>query len=319
LFIRREAVIEGRKVEYHINDRFVTFLDGKLRLRQVTRLTEDGHRTPIITSREDLSDFEVAWRMFERWRQENFFKYMREEFLLDALADYQVEPDDPTRTVPNPARKTKDHDIATAKAELARLEKEYGAAAIDNPEYRRPTMRGFKIAHGKLGKALREARKRLAHLEQERRLIPARVPVRDVSIGAVVKLAAERKHLTDIVRMLAFQAESDLLALLRPHYPRADDEGRTLLHELFHASAAFHVAGSELYVTLAPLSSPHRAFAVQSMCQALNETATSFPGTSLRLVFAVSPPPASSRAFPGPRKSDQLGSPTDSPDRSREV
>jgi hypothetical protein len=22
--------------------------------------------------------------MFERWRQENFFKYMREEFLLDA-------------------------------------------------------------------------------------------------------------------------------------------------------------------------------------------------------------------------------------------
>jgi hypothetical protein len=23
--------------------------------------------------------------MFERWRQENFFKYMREEFLLDAL------------------------------------------------------------------------------------------------------------------------------------------------------------------------------------------------------------------------------------------
>ena len=26
---------------------------------------------------------EVAYRMSERWRQENFFKYMREEFLLD--------------------------------------------------------------------------------------------------------------------------------------------------------------------------------------------------------------------------------------------
>jgi hypothetical protein len=32
--------------------------------------------------------------MFERWRQENFFKYMREEFLLDALIDYQIEPED---------------------------------------------------------------------------------------------------------------------------------------------------------------------------------------------------------------------------------
>jgi hypothetical protein len=33
--------------------------------------------------------------MFERWRQENFFKYMREEFLLDALVDYRIEPEDP--------------------------------------------------------------------------------------------------------------------------------------------------------------------------------------------------------------------------------
>jgi len=38
--------------------------------------------------------------MFERWRQENFFKYLREEYLIDALADYQVEPDDPTRSIP---------------------------------------------------------------------------------------------------------------------------------------------------------------------------------------------------------------------------
>jgi len=31
---------------------------------------------------------EVAYRMFERWRQENVFKYMREEFLLDVRVDY---------------------------------------------------------------------------------------------------------------------------------------------------------------------------------------------------------------------------------------
>ena len=33
--------------------------------------------------------------MFERGRQENFFKYMRQEFLIDALSEYEVEPDDP--------------------------------------------------------------------------------------------------------------------------------------------------------------------------------------------------------------------------------
>ena len=51
------------------------FLKGKLRLRQVTRLCDGGHQTQVITSRWDLRDIEVAYRMFERWRQENFFKY----------------------------------------------------------------------------------------------------------------------------------------------------------------------------------------------------------------------------------------------------
>jgi hypothetical protein len=38
----------------------------------------------------------------------------------------------------------------------------------------------------------------------------------------VVKLATERKHLTDIIKMVAYQAESDLLALLRPQEVRED-------------------------------------------------------------------------------------------------
>ncbi|MDI7268909.1 MAG: hypothetical protein QME96_13040, partial [Myxococcota bacterium] len=93
-----------------------------------------------------------------------FFKYQREEFLLDALTDYQVEPDDPTRTVPNPQRRALDKEIRSARVEVAKIEQAYGAAAMDNAEARRPTMRGFKIAHGKIGKDLRAARDRLAEL-----------------------------------------------------------------------------------------------------------------------------------------------------------
>ena len=153
---------------------------------------------------------------------------MREEFLLDALIDYQIEPEDPTRTIPNPERRALDKEIRAARADLARLEREYGAAAADNAERRRPTMRGFKIAHGRLGKQLRTARARVAQLFEQRRGVPKRVEVRDLNERAVVKLATERKHLTDIIRMVAYQAESDLLALMRPHYARADQEGRTL-------------------------------------------------------------------------------------------
>jgi transposase len=300
-FVVRRAQIDGRTVEYRLHDQAVRFLKGKLRLRQVVRLADDGHQTQVITSRWDLADVEVAYRMFERWRQENFFKYLREEFLLDALADYQVEPDDPTRTVPNPERRALDKDIRNARAAVAKLEQAYGAAAADNSEGRRPTMRSFKIAHSQVGKQLRTARERLTELLTRRRTLPQRVEVGDLSDGAVVKLATERKHLTNLIKMVAYQTESDLLALLRPHYARSDDEGRTLLHELFHAAADIDVTDTELLVTICPLSSPHRTLAVQALCATLTETATVFPGSRLTMRFAIHPRPTIGLAFPGPR------------------
>jgi len=299
-FSMRRAKLDGRWVKYRLHEQNVRFLKGKLRLRQVTRLTDDGHQTQVLTSRWDLRDVEVAYRMFERWRQENFFKYMREEFLLDALVDYQIEPDDPTRMVPNPERRAINKEIRAARAEVAKLEQAYGVAAADNPETSRPTMRGFKIAHGKLGKQLRTARNRLDELIARRRALPTRVEIRDVSEGTVIKLAAERKHLTNIIKMVAYQVESDMVSMLQPHYSRAEQEGRTLLHELFNASADIEVKGDELRVTLSPLSAPHRTLAAQALCEPLNEIATKFPGTNLRLRFDVQPPPRIGLAFPGP-------------------
>ncbi len=303
LFVERTAKIDGRSIQYRLHDQEVPFLKGTLRLRQVTRLTDDGHQTQVITSRRDLTDIQIAFRMFERWRQENFFKYLREEFMLDALADYQVEPDDPTRTVPNPIRRELDDQVREARAEIAEIEQQYGAAAADNPEDRRPSMRGFKIAHGEMGKKLRAARTRLAEVLARRQTIPLRVPVRDVTTGAVVKLACEKKHLTNIIKMVAFQAESDLFAWLGPHYHRSEDEGRTLLHELFAAVGDIATVGDERRITLHPLSSPHRTQAAQALCERLTATATIFPGSTLKMSFAVRARAEIGMAFPGPRPS----------------
>jgi hypothetical protein len=53
---------------------------------------------------------------------------MRKEFLLDALVDYRIEPEDPTRSIPNPERRALDKEVRAARADLAKLEREYGAA-----------------------------------------------------------------------------------------------------------------------------------------------------------------------------------------------
>jgi len=283
-----QTTLGGKEATYMLADRGVSLLKGKLRLRQVTRLSEDGkHQTPILTSRRDLCAAEVAYRMFERWRQENFFKYLKEEYALDALVDYGVVPDHPTREVPNPARAAIDAELKEARAELCRLEARYGLQALLNVETIRPTMRGFKIAKGKLGQAITDAMKRVVMLKSRRSALPKRVPVEDVVAGQVVKLAPERKHLTNLLKMVAYQAESELLRLVAPHYRRAEDEGRTLIQCALGADADIAVTENELRISVSPMSSPHRTRAITALCDELNRLETTFPGSLLRMRYAV--------------------------------
>jgi transposase len=278
---------DGRTLTYVLADQEVRLLKGKLRLRQVTRLMDNGHQTPILTSRRDLPAAQVAYRMFDRWRQENFFKYLREEYALNALVEYAAVPDDPTREVPNPAWAALDAQLRQAHAHLDRLQAEYGLEALTNLEDQRRTMRGFKTAHGKLGQKIWSAWQRVLQLEKRRAAIPRRVPVQTVLDEPVVKLAPERKHLTNLIKMVAYQAESDLLRLVSPHYRRADQEGRTLLQSALASTADLQVTKMELRVALAAQSSPHRTRAIAALCEELNHIKTFFPSSRLRLRYAM--------------------------------
>ena len=280
-FVLRKARLDGRSVEYLLHDQPVRFLKGKLRLRQVNRLTDTGHQTPVITSRWDLRDIIVAYRMFERWRQENFFKYMRQEFLIDALVDYQIEPDDPTRLIPNPARKVVDQELRAARAGFAKLQEQYGSTALDYIEGRTATMREFTSDDKRIYREIQEAVGRIAALVVRRKSLPKQIPLAESKQGQeLVKLSTERKHLTNVLKMVAYQIESDLVERLRPHYARADEEGRTLIQTALQSAASIEPGKDELRITLAPLSSEHRSKAIAVLCRELNQFKAIFPGVT---------------------------------------
>ncbi len=196
-------------------------------------------------------------------------------------------PDDPKREVPNPAWAAADTQLRQAQAQLDRLEAQYGVEAFNNLEQRRRTMRGFKIAQGKLGQQIRGAWQRVQQLQKRRAAVPRRVPIQSLTEEPVVKLAPERKHLTNVLKIVAYQAESDLLRWVTPYYRRAGDEGRTLLQSAMASAADLEVTQSELRVTLAPQSSPHRTRAIAALCEQLNRTNTLFPGSRLRLRYSI--------------------------------
>ena len=73
--------------------------------------------------------------MTSRWREENYFRYGRAHFALDALDTYAVTPEDPARMVPNPAKKKAAAAVKTAKKNLAAAEtaREAKLAALRHP------------------------------------------------------------------------------------------------------------------------------------------------------------------------------------------
>ena len=148
-------------------------------------------------------------------------------------------------------------------------------------------MRGFKIANAPISAAIRDQLKQLRDLIARREKTPSHVPVRDVVAGEILKLAPEKKHLTDVLKMVAYQAESDLTRLVEPLYKRAADEGRTLVQAMLETAADLEVEAGELRVRLVPLSSAHRTAALAALCEKLNATRTRFPGSRLTLRFAV--------------------------------
>ncbi len=304
-FTEHQLERDGVAHSYFLADRWVRLRLSQrhkgepktLRVRQVTRLTPDGHQTPILTSHADLTAAEVAYRMFARWRQENYFKYGRQHFALDALDTYAAVVDDPTRLVPNPARKQLARRLARARLGLVEAQAAYGAAAAGNQEAQRPTMRGFKIANAAAGQEVSQAQEVVRSLEAERDRTPNKVPLAQVRPEARL-LETERKLLTHAVRMSAYNSESALARLLGPLYARSADEGRALLREAFRDAGDLRRANGRLEVRLNPLSAPRRTRALAALCELLNDTETTYPGTDLVLHYSVKDHPSLTSTAP---------------------
>jgi transposase len=296
-FTLQREKIDGTWREYQIADRprvrvgvlSVRKRRGKARskrrylwMREVRILRNDDRQTAVLTSREDLSAVMVAYRIFFRWRQENYFKYMEEEFALDALVEYGAEDVPETIDCRNPEWLRLTSQLRETRAEIKRLQSEIGQEVEANAEGVRRTIRGFKIAHAELRRRLQEAEAKAEKLFQQRKQVPARIPAHDRQM-----LKPERKLIADAIKMAAYQVETELLGMLQDHYSRVDEEGRTLLQAAFQSPARLEVVEDELRVTIASQSSPHRTAALAALCAQLDTLAVLFPGTQLRLRLAV--------------------------------
>jgi prepilin-type processing-associated H-X9-DG protein len=249
-------------------------------LRQIIRLS-DGHQTHILTSRLDLSTAEIAARMFNRWRQENYFRYARQHFALDGLDTYTAVDDNPHRSVPNPAKRAAHRRVRHLEQVVADAEATLG---------RHRNTRQLSGSLDELDTTLDEVRSQLDDARRAAADTPARLPLAKVAPDARL-LDSETKLLTHACRIAAYNTESALARLIAPHYARANDEARSLIREALTTAGDLHISDSKIHVTLNPLSAPRRTRALAALCELLNDTEPVYPGTDLMLSYAVKDAP----------------------------
>jgi hypothetical protein len=265
-------------------------------LRQVTRLVParagSTRQIHALTSRDDLAAGEVCWRLSSRWREENYFRYARTRFALDALDCYAAAPDDPERTVPNPARKTAAARIrqAAAAAQAAETARDAALLQLRSPAPGQAAYLTNQVINA-LTAPVEAAWRELDEAEQAAAAVPARIPLGELTPD-MVRLDAETKQITHAIRMAAYNAETALARALDGHYARAGDEAYALIREALTVSGDIIPGPGELLIRLDPLTAPRRTQALAALCDQLTAAGACYPDTSLVLRYEVKSHPS---------------------------
>ena len=250
-------------------------------VRQIRRLLDNGRQMPLVTTHFHIPMEQVAGALFSRWSQENFFKYMREEFNLDALAVHGLEMQDPEARVVNPRRRELERNIQRLRQRLATLRNRIADLTRGAPSATAAEAARKLLAESDALDAEREALKLL------RSDTPQHVTIADLDErDALDALPEGEKLLLDVIRMIAYRAETRMMpavAQAQGKNPRPRRHLRALLQA--DADIIPEPENGILRVRILGTASDAGDNAIAALLEELNQTRTVFPGTSLRMVY----------------------------------
>jgi hypothetical protein len=261
--------------------------------REVRKLSATGHQTSIITTHPDLHLQQIAGKMFSRWCQENYFKYMAENFDFDRMIQYGTEPlTNKEAYIPNPQYKDLTYKIKKMREKRARLQaqvlKKLEKTTLQNSEIHK-----IMAQNALLTEQIIDYAQNINELISKRKGVPARIKVTDLPKDKQYnKLIEESKKLKNLILMLSYRAEIALYALLPEFYRDAKKDGRQILKEIFTSCADIipDYQKKRLYVRVHTLSTPRANAMTKKLCTVINETNTIFPMTNLKIVYEMVAP-----------------------------
>jgi transposase-like protein len=255
--------------------------DSSLAVSEVRRLTQTGHQTAVITTARQLGNTTIAGRMFARWCQENYFAYMMEHYDIDGLIEYGDESLPGTHQVVNPRWRELDKAVRQTRQSERKLQAAIARTALND---------GGEIQkNAESVEALQAVQEELKRLCAARKASPRKVTIDSLpEAERPTQLPPLNKMLCDTVKMVAYRAETAMVALLRRHLKKEDD-ARALIRELFVSSADIepNALANTLTIKIHRMASPAHDRAIAALLEELTLQDFPHPETGARMTFTL--------------------------------
>ena len=282
---QRVKLVTGEVVEMALAERG-TWLGKKLWVREIRKLTENGHQTSIISTHYTMDFIRISASMFARWSQENFFRYMRQHYNIDGLVDYCLEDIPDATPVVNPDYRQLDSEIRSINGKLNRRLAEFGSMNFET-EIEPREVKVFEQKKAELLEEITDFQEKVDTLKSKRKETDKHTTIAELpEEERFSKLATQTKQLIDTVKMVAYRAETAMVNILRERMKRVDD-ARQLMVALYQSEADLlpDHQNNTLTVRLHRLANHSNDPAIENLCRELNETKTIFPGTDFEMIF----------------------------------
>jgi hypothetical protein len=283
-FIEQEVVAPGGgSARMKLSMRQTKLGAGKasIPVTEVRRLTPSGHQTAVITTAQRLDPTLIASRMFSRWCQENFFAYMMQHFDIDGLIEYGVQSLPGTLRVVNPAWRKLDVAVKKARQAERKLQAQVARSTLDD---------GVEIQKkAEIFEAMQAAQEALKQLRLERKETPRKVTIDSLpEEQRPNELLPLGKMFCDTVKMIAYRAETAMVALLRRHL-KNEAEARALIRDLLVASADIEPddVAKTLTIRIHHMANKAQNKAVAALLDDLTKQAFCHPETGAKMLYTL--------------------------------
>jgi hypothetical protein len=261
----------------------------KLWVREIRSKSKSGHQTSIVTTNYTLSIIMIGLYMFARWSQENFFKYMMQEFGIDTLVSYFKGKITDTTSLINPEYRILENARKKITSKLNRVKAKFATLTLQSESIDEKTMEKYISKKEELKDEIEQKETEIEQIKLQRKSVPKKIIYSELPENEKFdNVINQRKHFLDTIKLITYRAETALSNMAKK-YMSHKDESRILLKQIYKTDANLIVdnENKKLIVEIHRLAHWKDDAVLEKLCTAMNMTETKFPDSNLTLNYKL--------------------------------